>query len=109
MARNDTPESYDAALDRVTGHKLMLVMAALQAGSKINTADMIERFGAVLGDDNALADLIQRSARGENAFRVLLLELAKDAAHEQAVEELADAPRRRREQARLDQYEPLRI
>ncbi len=100
----DAPESYETALDRVTGHKLMLVMAALQAGGQINTTDMIERLGAVLGDDNALGDLIQRTARGENAFRVLLLELAKEAAHEQAVEELADAPRRRREQARIDHY-----
>lgn len=108
MALHDAPESYETVLDRVTGHKLMLVMAALQAGGQINTNDMIERLGEHLGSDAKLGSLIQRTARGENAFRELLLELAKEAAHEQAVEELADAPRRRREQAAESRAEQAR-
>lgn len=109
MALHDAPESYEAALERVTADKRLLVLAALQGGGRINTDDMIDRLGEHLGSDATLGKLIQRTCNGENAFLELLIKLATEAAREQAVDELADAPRRRREQARFDQYAPALI
>lgn len=86
---------YEASLDRLTREKAHVILLALKAGSTLNTAAMIDDLGAVLGDDQALGELIQRTARGENAFLNFIQKLALDAAEEQARAELAKAPARR--------------
>lgn len=97
MALHDPqdPLQYEAAVDRLTREKAHVILLALKAGSELNTAAMIDDLGAVLGDDQALGELIQRTARGENAFLDLIQKLALDAAEEQARAELAKAPARR--------------
>lgn len=106
MALHDPQDdlNYQAALDRKTREKAHLILLALKAGSELNTAAMIEDLGDVLGDDQALAELIQCTARGENAFLNLIQKLALDAGEKAARDELVDAPRRRREQARLEHF-----
>lgn len=104
MSLHDPDLQFQAELDRRTREKAGLILTALKAGSRLNTAAMIEDLSHVLGDDQALAELIQRTARGENAFLDLIQKLALDAGEKAARDELADAPRRRREQARLEHY-----
>ena len=105
----DTDLQYDAAVDRLTREKAFMILAALKAGGELNTAAMIEDLGDVLGGDQALGELIQRTARGENALLVLLQQLALNEGERQARAELVDAPARRRSQARLDQFAPVPI
>lgn len=101
--------SYQAAIDRLTREKAHLILVALKAGSEPNTAAMIDDLGDVLGDDQALAELTQRTARGENAFLTLIQQLALDSGERAARAELADAPRRRREQEAEDCADMARL
>jgi hypothetical protein len=106
MAQHDPELQYQAELDRRTREKAGLIVEALGIGSKLNTQAMIEDLALVLGDDQALGELIKCTARGENALLELLKELALDAAENAARAELRDAPARRQQhadEARIDQ------
>ncbi|MEH6435804.1 hypothetical protein [Massilia sp. DD77] len=107
MALHDPTDDlqYEAALDRKTRENAHLIVTALKAGSQLNTAAMIDELGEVLGDDQALGELIQRTARGENAFRDLINRLALEQGERQARAELAKAPALRRQQAAEDRFD----
>lgn len=95
----DPDLQYQAALDQKTRINAHIVILALKGNGETTTQDMIEKLSAYLGDDQALADLIQRTARGENAFRVLLDKLALDMGEEQAERDLRMAPALKKMQA----------
>lgn len=111
MALHDPQDSlqYDAAVDRLTRQRASAILAALKADHQEITANMVTMASDYLADDQAFAELIQSTARGQNAFGELLKKLALEEGERQAREELADAPARRREQARLDQFAPIPI
>lgn len=90
---------YEDALDRKTRTNAHIVILALKGGCTSTTEDMIEELGTVLGDDQALGELIQRTARGENAFLDLINKIALDMGEEQAKRDLAMAPALRKMQA----------
>ena len=99
MPRDEAPESYGTALARKTRENAHTVILALKGEGKTTTEDMIEELGAVLGDDQALADIIHRTARGENAFLDLLNKLALQMGEEQAERDLRMAPALKKMQA----------
>lgn len=111
MALHDPQDDlqYDAAVDRLTRERACSILAALKAGHQETTAEMVTMASDYLADDQAFAELIQSTAHGQNAFGELLQKLALEEGERQAREELAHAPRRRREQARLDQFAPIPI
>lgn len=97
MARNESQqELYEAELARLTAGKSELVIAAIAADSVFNTANMIEHLEPYLGSDKELAELVQRTARGENALLDLLNKLALEIGERQAEKELAERARANR-------------
>lgn len=88
-------DQRDNAIDKLAGEKAFMIMAALGAGGKLNTADMIEHLDEHLGDGAKLADLVQRTARGENALFQLLNTVALQIGERQAEKEIAERERRR--------------
>jgi len=99
MALHDPTDDlqHQAELDRLTREKAHVILLALKAGSRLNTAVMIEDLGTFLGDDQALAALIRETAQGKNAFLTLLQQLALDQGEHQARNEMAAGARRRKE------------
>jgi len=99
MAHHDQDDDlqYQAAHDRATREKAHMILAACKAGQPVNTEEMIENLGAYLGDDQALAELIQQTLAGRNAFRELLDKIALDTGAKQADLELAEQAKYNRE------------
>ena len=103
----DTELQYQAALDKLTREKAFMIRAAIKGGGKLNTQEMIEHMDVYLGDGQALAELLRRTAAGENALLALLNQIALEIGEMQAIRELADASRRRRQQALEDRAETI--
>lgn len=98
MARNESQqELYEAELARLTASKSELVIAAIAADSVLNTANMIEHLEPYLGSDKELAELVQRTARGENALLKLVNKLAVEIGERQAEYEIQAAAAHNRE------------
>ncbi len=99
MARADQDDDlqYQAELDKLTREKAFMILEAIKAGGKLNTADMIENIDPYLGDSQALAELLQRTARGENAMLDLLQRMALELGGKQAEKDLAERARRNRQ------------
>ena len=93
MALHDPSDDlhHQAELDRLTREKAWMILEALKAGGKNNTAAMISDLGTFLGDGQALGALIRETAQGKNAFLTLLQQLALDEGERQAHTELAVA------------------
>lgn len=99
MASTDRDDDlqYQAELDKLTREKAFMILEAIKAGGKLNTADMIENIDPYLGDSQALAELLQRTARGENAMLDLLQRMALELGEKQAEKDLAERARRNHE------------
>ena len=99
MALHDPSDDlqYQAELDRLTREKAWMILEAIKAGGKNNTAAMISDLGTFLGDDQALAAIIRETAQGKNALLTLLQQLALGEGERQARSEMAAGARRRKE------------
>jgi len=93
----DDSLQYQAELDRLTRTFACSVLFALKQGAPANTRGMVEAIAHYMSDNSAAADLVQRTARGENAFGELLQKLALDEGEQQARIEIESAARRRKE------------
>jgi len=104
MARHDQDDElqYQAELDKLTREKAFMILEAIKAGGVLNTADMIENIDPYLGDSQALAELVQRTARGENALLDLLQRMALELGEKQAEKDLAERARRNRQPSIAD-------
>jgi hypothetical protein len=96
MARTDQDDDlqYQAELDKLTREKALMILEAVKGGQPLNTADMIENIDPYLGDSQALAELLQRTARGENALLDLMQRMALELGGKQAEADLAERARR---------------
>jgi len=103
MDRNhDDDLQYQAALDKLTREKAFMILEAIKGGGKLNTLDMIENLDPMLGDSQALGELLQRTARGENALLDLLQRMALELGEGQAKKELAERARRNHQPTMID-------
>lgn len=98
MTRDDQDPDlqYESALKKLTREKAFMILAAIKADGKLNTLDMIEHLDPHLGNTMSLGDLVQRTARGENALLDLLNKLALEIGERQAEKELAERARTNR-------------
>lgn len=94
MSLHDPDLQYEAALDKLTREKAFMILAAIKADGKLNTLDMIEHLDVHLGNTKSLSELVQRTARGENAFLDLLNRLALEIGERQAAQDLAEQARK---------------
>jgi len=93
MAQNDTNLLEQATLDKLTREKASMILIAIKAGGELNTQEMVRHVGVYLNDEQALAELVQRSARGENAMFDLMQRIALETGERQARKELAEKAR----------------
>ena len=98
----DDDLQYQAVLDKLTREKAFMILEAIKGGGKLNTLDMIENLDPLLGDTQALGELLQRTARGENAFGELLQRMALELGEGQAKKELAERARRNHQPSMAD-------
>jgi len=92
MAPNEITQQ--AELDKLTREKAFMIMAAIKADGALNTLEMARHVGVYMNDEQALAELVQRSARGENALFDLMQRIALETGERQARKELAEKARR---------------
>lgn len=94
MAQNDINLLEQATLDKLTREKASMILVAIKAGGELNTQEMVRHVGVYLNDEQALAELLQRTARGENAMFDLMQRIALEIGERQARKELAEKARR---------------
>ncbi|MCA1857422.1 hypothetical protein LE190_16030 [Massilia oculi] len=94
MALYDPKLQHQAELDKLTREKAFMIQAAIKAGHPLNTKDMLGHLSTYLGDSQALAELMQQTLKGRNAFRELLDKLALEIGGQQATADLAPRSRR---------------
>lgn len=112
MALHDPDLSYQAELDKLTRLKAHLIICACKSGATENTSDLSAGVSDYICDDQAMADLIQNTLKGGNAFRELLDKIALDIGEQQAVLEIAEQSRYNRELAdddRISRYLDSRV
>lgn len=94
MAQNETNLLEQATLDRLTREKASMILVAIKADGELNTQEMVRHVGVYLNDEQALAELVQRTARGENAMFDLMQRIALETGERQARKELVEKARR---------------
>ncbi len=98
MARNDpTPEQRDAALTDKTREQFAKIAAALAAGDADTVQTIDEALGDYLQDNQARAELLQRTAAGQNALQLVLADLIVAEASTRAAKEVDEIERHRRD------------
>lgn len=81
------------------------IKQALAAGLPKTTTQIDEALGEYMQDDHARAELLRRTAAGENAFADVLADLIDDEAGRRAEQELQREEQRRAESARENRIE----
>ena len=98
MARHDpTPEQREDALDRLTRQNIDGITAALAAGLPDTVTLIDEALGDYLQDDQARAELLRKTAAGENALHVVLADLIFIEAAARAGQQVLQLERERRQ------------
>lgn len=92
MAPNELKQQ--AALDKLTREKASMILTAIKAGGQLNTQEMTRHLGVYLNGEQAMAELAQRTLRGENAMLDLMQRIAFEIGERQARKELAEQARR---------------
>lgn len=112
MALHDpiTAEQADEKLAELVAECTDSMTAALAAGLPKTMQLIDEALGEFMQDDQARADLLARTARGENAFQQVLADLIHNEALVRAQQELARLEQQRRgsaDEARAERAEWL--
>lgn len=98
MARHDpTPEQRDEALDRLTRQNVAGITADLAAGQEATVILIDEALGDFMQDDQARAELLRKTAAGENALQVVLADLIFIEAAARAGQQVLQLERERRQ------------
>ena len=98
MARHDpTPEQREDALDRLTEQHIAAIAADLAAGQQATVTLIDEALGDYLQDDQARAELLRKTAAGENALQVVLADLIFIEAAARAGQQVLQLERERRQ------------
>lgn len=98
MARHDpTPEQRDEALDRLTRQNIAGITADLAAGQPDTVILIDEALGDFMQDDQARAELLRKTAGGENALQVVLADLIFVEASARAGQQVGQLVRERRQ------------
>jgi len=101
MALHDpiTAEQADEKLAELTASQAADITTCLAAGWPFTVKLFDEALGEFMQDDQARADLLTRTARGENAFQQVLADLIHKEALVRAQQELARLEQQRRDSA----------
>jgi len=106
MARHDpTPEQREDALDRLTRQNIAGITAALATGLPDTVTLIDEALGDYLQDDQARAELLRKTAAGENALQAVLADLILVEASARAGQQVAQLERERRQSFAEQRFE----
>lgn len=73
---------HAAALSRIVREAAVGLTMSLSAGQPVTTKLIVASMAERLRDEHVIADLVQRSMRGENAFAALTREIIREEAEE---------------------------
>ncbi len=107
MALHDpiTAEQADEVLAELTEKHVANINGCLRAHWPFTVQLIDEALGEFMQDDQARADLLARTARGENAFQQVLADLIHNEALVRAQQELARLEQQRRDSVDEDRAE----
>ena len=96
---HDDTEQYEAALTKAARGRHTEMLSNLKAGAPQTTLLICDAVGQHLADQHALADVLRRTAAGENAMQQLLNDLVWHEAEQLAAQDVARQERERRASA----------
>ena len=97
MPRNPTPEQREDALDHLTRQNIAGITADLAAGQRDTVTLIDEALGDFMQDDQARAELLRKTAAGENALQAVLADLIFIEAAARAGQQVLQLERERRQ------------
>lgn len=93
MTSTHDNEQYDEALTKAARPRHAAMLSALKAGAPQTTLLICDAVGQHLADQHALADVLRRTAAGENALQQLLNDMVWHEAEQLAVQDVVQQER----------------